>query len=337
MTCSRPSTTRNALSALSPSSNSANTENSPTLPDTVRTLGELFRYARTVLDDAALASPDADARALFAAATDAGPADIIFRGDEPYTDTAGRARLAQMLARRVAREPLQHILGTAPMMSLELKVGPGVFVPRPETELLAQWAIDRARELVASDVVKHGDVVKPKVVDLCTGSGALALAIADAVPEAQVVAVELSAAARKWAEQNIAAYGDGRVRLLAGDVTDRELIGADGALAQWVGQTDIVVSNPPYMPEATEVDPEVRADPHDAVFGGDDGLDVIRPMMNLVDGLVRPGGFVGIEHDDSSGGDVSALLADTWHYADVRVHQDFAGRDRFTVARKPGA
>ncbi|MDO5029409.1 MAG: peptide chain release factor N(5)-glutamine methyltransferase [Corynebacterium sp.] len=316
---------------MSPSKRSANTENSPTLPDTVRTLGELFRYARTVLNDAALTSPDADARALFAAATGAGPGDIIFRGDEPYTDSAGRARLVHMLARRVAREPLQHILGTAPMMSLELKVGPGVFVPRPETELLAQWAIERAGELVASDVVK------PKIVDLCTGSGALALAIADALPEAQVVAVELSAAARKWAEQNIAAYGDGRVRLLAGDVTDCELIGADGALAQWAGQTDIVVSNPPYVPEATEVAPEVRADPHDAVFGGDDGLDVIRPMMNLVDGLVRPGGFVGIEHDDSSGGDVSALLADSWHYADVRVHQDFAGRDRFTVARKPGA
>lgn len=313
---------------MKPSSPTPAENSSPTLPDSVRTLGELFRYARRTLDDAALASPDADARALFAAAVNAGPADIIFRGDEPYTDEAGRKHLAEMLARRVAREPLQHIIGTAPMMSLELQVGPGVFVPRPETELLAQWAIDRARELVASGVVK------PKIVDLCTGSGALALAIADAVPEADVVAVELSERARAWAAKNIETYGNGRVHLVSGDVTDVQLIDDGGELADWVGETDIVVSNPPYVPEDTEVDPEVRADPHSAVFGGDDGLDVIRPMINLVDALVRPGGVIGIEHDDSSGSDVSSLLKETWDYADVEVRRDFAGRDRFTVGRK---
>lgn len=313
---------------MKPSNPTPADSSSPILPDSVRTLGELFRYARRTLNDAALASPDADARALFAAATNAGPADIIFRGDESYPDEAARTQLAEMLARRVAREPLQHILGTAPMMSLELQVGPGVFVPRPETELLAQWAIDQARELVASDVVK------PKIVDLCTGSGALALAIAEAVPEVDVVAVELSEQARTWAAKNIEIYGDGRVRLIAGDVTSVQLIGDGAELADWVGKTDIVVSNPPYVPEGTEVDPEVRADPHSAVFGGDDGLDVIRPMMNLVDALARPGAVIGIEHDDCSGEDVSSLLRQTWHYSDVEVHRDFAGRDRFTVARK---
>lgn len=321
---------------MKPNKSGAGENNSQAVPDSVRTVGELFRYARTLLSDAALNSPDADSRALFHAATGFGAADVIFRGDEEYTvqsgpeAQAGRAKLAELLARRVTREPLQHILGTAPMMGLELAVGPGVFVPRPETELLAQWAIDRARELVA------GSVVKPKVVDLCTGSGALALAVADAVREAEVVAVELSAQARAWAARNIEAYGDGRVHLVAGDVTDAALIEGAPELARWAGDVDIVVTNPPYVPEAAaaQVDPEVLADPHFAVFGGEDGLDVIRPMMTLVDGLLPPGGVLGIEHDDSSGADVSRLLTDHWHYAEVRVHRDYAERDRFTTARK---
>lgn len=298
------------------------------MPDSARTVGELFRATRKALDDAALDSPDADARALFSAATGLNQSDIVFGRDGLYADESGRARLSELLARRISREPLQHILGTAPMMGLELAVGPGVFVPRPETELLAQWAIDGARELVTAGYTS------PKIVDLCTGSGALALAVADAVSQVQVVAVERSESARWWAAKNIAAFGQNRVRLVAGDVTDADRVATSSELADWVGKVDIVVSNPPYVPDDAAVDPEVLADPRSAVFGGPDGLTVIRPMMNLVDRLLAPNGVVGIEHDESSGADVSTLLTDRWHYADVTVHRDFAQRDRFTTGRK---
>lgn len=291
-----------------------------------------MRYTRSALIDAHLASPEADARAIFEAATSAGPADILFHGDEEYTGD-GRELLAEMIARRVAREPLQHILGTAPMLGLELAVGPGVFIPRPETELLAQWAINMARGLVGEGVGKL------RVVDLCTGSGALALAIAEEVPEANILAVELSDEALVWTRKNIAAceqrWGGPRVSLMQADVTDVSALRANQSLDDWWGNADIVVSNPPYVPDSTEVSEEVMADPHSAVFGGDDGLDVIRPMMNVVDALLRPGGVVGIEHDDSSGPDMMSLLGAQWEYASVSVKQDLADRDRFTVGKKP--
>nr|WP_120491349.1 peptide chain release factor N(5)-glutamine methyltransferase [Corynebacterium lactis] len=318
---------------MKPNNPSGTEQSSPGIPDSVRGLGELLRYVRTSLSDAGIASPEADARAIFGAATSMGPVDVIFRGDQEYSDEAGRTRLSEMLRRRLGREPLQHILGTAPMLGLELAVGPGVFVPRPETELLAQWAIDEARKLV------EGGVGKPRIVDLCTGSGALALAIADAVPESEILAVELSEEALVWTRTNLvdcqARWGGEWVSLVHGDVTDLAALRADEALATWWGRTDIVVSNPPYVPDDAEVSAEVLADPHTAVFGGSDGLDVIRPMMNVVDGLLRDGGVVGIEHDDSSGADMARLLGADWNYNAVAVQPDLAGRDRFTVGVKP--
>jgi release factor glutamine methyltransferase len=224
------------------------------------------------------------------------------------------AQYEQEVARRATREPLQHITGHAPFRNLVLAVGPGVFVPRPETELLVDAALP---ELTARD--------EPVVVDLCAGSGALALAIADEASNARVVAVEKSPVAIHWLRRN--ATGT-RVQIVTGDIGDRELLRA------WSGRVDVVVSNPPYVPAATLVDPEVRADPAEAVFAGVDGLDLIPTVISCAARLLRPGGFVALEHDDTQGEAVPSLLRADGHFIDVADHLDLSGRARFATARR---
>lgn len=317
------------------------------------TVGSLLAGVASALADAGCASPQADAEQLMMHVSGRSRTDLILsRRDPVVADDPLVTELPALVARRVAREPLQHILGTAPMGRLELAVGPGVFVPRPETEMVAEWCIAALGKTMLDDGAgrrkareEAGD--GPIVVDLCTGSGALALAIADRVPAASVTGVELDPAALEWARRNVDSCRElwagervprtGSVRILAGDVTDPALVDGDGApLADLRGRVDLVVSNPPYVPLATDVDAEVRHDPHHAVFGGDDGLDVIRPMMNIVRELLKPGGAIAIEHDDDSGADVSELLAGTGIYRGVEVHRDLAGRDRFTTAYRCG-
>jgi release factor glutamine methyltransferase len=228
------------------------------------------------------------------------------------------ARLRALAGRRAAREPLQHLLGTAAFRYLELAVGPGVFVPRPETELLAGWGIDRAGSA-------------PLVVDLCSGSGAVALSVAHEVPGARVVAVEKSPAALVWLRRNAAdraAAGDPPIDVVPGDVTDPDLLGPMS------GTVDLVLCNPPYVPDGVAVPPEVRADPAAAVFGGSDGLDVIAPVVRLAARLLRPGGLVGIEHDDVHGEPVPGLLRADGRFVDVADHPDLAGRPRWATARR---
>ena len=196
----------------------------------------------------------------------------------------------KMVDQRAKRIPLQHILGTAAMGDIDIEVGPGVFVPRPETELLLGWALA---------FLGSCDQHPPVVLDLCTGSGALALAIANARPDAVVHAVELEPRALAWARRNADAReqaGDAPIRLYQGDVTDRTL------LAGLEGGVDLIVSNPPYIPEGVELEPEVADhDPHSALFAGPDGLSVIKPMISNVARWLRIGGAVGIEHDDTNG------------------------------------
>ncbi|TSD93901.1 peptide chain release factor N(5)-glutamine methyltransferase [Skermania sp. ID1734] len=231
------------------------------------------------------------------------------------------ASYRDMVARRAKRIPLQHITGVAAMGAIDVEVGPGVFVPRPETELLLAWAL-------AFLEGRHA----PVVVDLCTGSGALALAIAHARPDATVHAVEIDPAACEWAQRNIgmrAAMGDTPTVLHAGDVTDAAL------LTDLDSSVDVVVSNPPYVPTNAALEPEVADhDPHWAVFAGPRGLDVIAPMTSTVARLLRPGGAAGVEHDDSNG----ALVAEGFvrcGFVDVREHIDLAGKPRFVVGRRP--
>ncbi|MEH0936302.1 peptide chain release factor N(5)-glutamine methyltransferase [Micromonospora psammae] len=232
-----------------------------------------------------------------------------------------RDRFDALVARRTAREPLQHLTGSAAFRHLELAVGPGVFVPRPETELLAGWGIEVARARPA-----------PVVVDLCSGSGAIALSVAQEVPGARVVAVERSPAALEWLRRNAAgraAAGDRPIEVVAADVTDPEL------LAELVGRVDVLLCNPPYVPRAVAVPPEVAGhDPDEAVFGGTDGLDVIRPVVDRAATLLGPSGALGVEHDDTHGAAVPGLLAADGRYTAVTEHRDLAGRPRFATASR---
>jgi len=220
-----------------------------------------------------------------------------------------------LVARRAAREPLQHLTGTAAFRYVELAVGPGVFVPRPETELLAGWAVDRAREAGPGVVV----------VDLCTGSGAIAKAVATEVPDATVHAVELDEGAHAWAVRNLAGTG---VDLRLGDFANE--------LGELAGLVDVISCNPPYVPLTAweSVAAEARDhDPHLALFSGDDGLDAIRVLERRAAALLRPGGVVGFEHADVQGESAPAVFTATGRWREVRDHVDLAGRARYTTAR----
>ncbi len=259
-----------------------------------------------------MASPERDADLLLSHVLGVG------LGRLPLVDdltTIQQASYETLLARRTAREPLQHLTGSAAFRHVELLVGPGVFVPRPETELLAGWAIEAALALDRPAVV----------VDLCTGSGAIAKAVADEVPEADVHAVELDEGALTWAERNLAGTG---VDLRHGDLAS--------AFEDLVGTVDVVVCNPPYIPlEAWEtVAAEARDhDPHLALFSGDDGLDAIRVLAQRAALLLRPGGVVGAEHADVQGESAPAVFAGSGRWIDVRDHDDLAGRARYVTAR----
>lgn len=229
------------------------------------------------------------------------------------------AEFEEFARRRAAREPLQHLTGVAPFRNFELLVGPGVFIPRPETEEVAQVAIDAARVAVALS----GHAV---VVDLCTGSGAIALAIALEVPESRVWAVELDAEAHQWATRNVEALGlRDRVTLLRGD--------ARTSLSDLNGSVDVVVSNPPYVPsDAVPKDPEVaNFDPAVALYGlGHDGLEVPRGIVAAAQRLLKPGGKFVMEHAEVQAEAARDLLANS-SWREVDTVSDLTGRPRMVV------
>jgi release factor glutamine methyltransferase len=271
----------------------------------------LRRAAADVLREAGVASPERDAELLLAHVLDVPLGRLVLVDD---VSPAQRERYDALVARRASREPLQHLTGTAAFRHVELLVGPGVFVPRPETELLAGWAVEAVAHLES-----------PVVVDLCTGSGAIARAVKDEVPGADVHAVELDDGAWAWAERNLAGTG---VDLRHGDFAT--------AFDDLLGTVDVVVCNPPYIPlEAWEsVALEARDhDPHLALFSGDDGLDAIRVLAVRAAALLRPGGVLGFEHADVQGEAAPAVLRATGRWHEVADHRDLAGRPRFTTAR----
>jgi release factor glutamine methyltransferase len=230
-------------------------------------------------------------------------------------------RFDALLDLRAGRVPLQHLTGRAPFRHLELAVGPGVFVPRPETELLVEWALERL-----------AGVAEPVVVDLGAGSGAIALSIAHEHPTARVLAVERDAGAIEWTRHNAAARaaaGDRPVQVLGGDMTSPQL------LPHLDGAVDLVVSNPPYVPDGARVPREVADhDPPLALWGGPDGLDVVRGLLRTAARLLRTGGHLGIEHADQQGSALPALVRAHGGFDDVADHGDLAGRPRFTTARR---
>ncbi|MBS1675368.1 MAG: peptide chain release factor N(5)-glutamine methyltransferase [Actinobacteria bacterium] len=279
---------------------------------------DLLRGAAARLAGAGVADPSVDAELLLGHVLGASRGEVqaaAIRGAEVSPVEA--AAFGALVVRRAAREPLQHLTGLAPFRHLELAVGPGVFVPRPETEIVAQFAIDALLSAASPE---------PIGVDLCAGSGAIALALATEVPHAQVHAVELSPQAHAWAARNTA--GRQNLHLVLGDLSD-ELIELDGTV-------DVVISNPPYVPDdAIPRDPEVRLhDPALALYGGADGLDVVRAISRRAWALLRPGGALVLEHAEVQGAAVRALLdADGWHA--TATHRDLTQRDRATTAIRP--
>lgn len=239
----------------------------------------------------------------------------LIRGDR--LTEQDEAALDALITRRAAREPLQHLTGLAPFRHLELVVGPGVFVPRPETETVAQFAIDAL--LSDADPAPIG-------IDLCTGSGAIALAMATEVPHARVFAVELSPDAHAWAARNTADADN--LTLVLGDLAD--------TLGELDGTAAVVISNPPYVPDdAIPRDPEVRLhDPSMALYGGPDGLDVVRVLSDRAMRLLRPGGLLVIEHGELQGEQIRGLLTDDGWRAPT-THRDLTQRDRATTALRP--
>jgi release factor glutamine methyltransferase len=257
------------------------------------------RDAVARLEAAGVASPEYDARALLRHAT--------ATGSEP----------GELIEARASRIPLQHLLGSAGFRYLELAVGPGVFVPRPETELL----VDAVLRVVDGNPT-------PRVVDLCAGSGAIGLSVAHEHPGATVDLVEASDSAIEWLRRN--SDGRDRVRIHHADLAD--------APDDSRGMIDVVVSNPPYVPldERDLVDPEVRDhDPDLALWGGEDGLDVIRRIAERATVLLRSGGSLVMEHSDRHGETVPELLNRAGFDA-VADHRDLTGRPRFATAVWPG-
>lgn len=244
-------------------------------------------------------------------------------------DEAAIAEVDRIVAARAGRGvPLQYLLGTAPSGRLELSVGPGVFIPRPETELLVEWILARLPAPTGG--------VGPVVVDLCAGSGTIALEIAHARPDARVHAVELHEAALDWLRRNAAARadaGDTPIEIHHGDATDPHL------LPRLRGRVAAVVSNPPYIPLTDDLPAEVLGhEPTTALFGGTDGLVVVVPLVGLAASLLAPGGHLAVEHDDTTGAEVAAVVGRRGGFGTVEQHTDLAGRPRFvTATRHDGA
>ncbi|WP_020386471.1 peptide chain release factor N(5)-glutamine methyltransferase [Kribbella catacumbae] len=271
----------------------------------------LLAEATAQLAEAGVASPDYDAAELLAHVT--GVRRMQLGMVQPTADQL--AQYAVLLARRAQREPLQHLTGTAAFRYRDLAVGPGVFVPRPETEVLVGWILDRI-----------ADVENPLVVDLCSGSGAIAGAVATERPDSTVHAVELSAEACVWARRNLAGTG---ATLHEGDI--------DGCLPELDGQVDAVISNPPYIPLTAweSVTAEVRDhDPALALWSGDDGLDEIKVVAATAGRLLKPGGWFGCEHADVQGESAPAVFAATGLFTEVRDQHDLSGRHRFATGRR---
>ncbi len=286
-------------------------------------LRALLRAATGRLTEAGVDSPEHDARALAVHVLGlARPSDLLLADDPTEVQAAA---FEELLARRADRVPLQHLTGTVGFRYLELEVGPGVFVPRPETESVVQWAVDA--------VHAHGWTA-PLAVDLCTGSGTIAFALANELPGATVHAVERDEAALAWTQrnaQNRVKAGDPAVQLHLGSAEDA-LPGLDGTL-------DLVISNPPYVAttEAHIPDPEVLDhDPGIALWAGEDGLDVIRLVEQAARRLLKPGGLLVVEHSDRQGSTAPALLLAAGGWDEVQDHRDYAGRDRFVTARWTG-
>ena len=273
-------------------------------------LRQVIDAAAVALAEAGVGSPrvDAELLAAHAASTDRGRLALAEPGPE-FCE-----RYDELVARRAERVPLQHLTGTAAFGPVTVQVGPGVFIPRPETESLLEWAV--AQPLSQ----------RPVIVDLCTGSGALAVALSKHWPDARVIGVDDSEDALGYARRNTAGTP---VELIQGDVTQA------GLLAELDGQVDLVVANPPYIPDGAALEPEVAEhDPPHALFAGPDGMAVIHRVVELAARLLRDGGRCAVEHDDTTSARTVEAFTRTERFVDVTARLDLADRPRFVTATR---
>lgn len=256
---------------------------------------------------------DAEELAAHVAGTDRGRLAVLDPpGDEFFT------RYHDLVTARRNRVPLQHLTGTAAFGPMKLHVGPGVFIPRPETEVMLEWALKPATAQRLPS--------RPVIVDVCTGSGALAVALARYWPGARVLGIDDSQTALDYAQRNAAGTG---VELARADVT------TPGLLADLDGRVDLVVANPPYIPEGAVLDPEVaQHDPPHALFGGADGMSVIAAVVTLAGRWLRQSGLFAIEHDDTASSRTVELISGTGLFEDVTARRDLAGRPRFVTSTR---
>ncbi|KUI13975.1 protein-(glutamine-N5) methyltransferase, release factor-specific [Mycobacterium sp. GA-1285] len=274
------------------------------------TLSQTIDAAASVLAEAGVATPRVDAELLAGhlLGTDRGRLRFVEAGPD-FT-----ARYDALVARRARRIPLQHLVGTAPFGPVDVHVGPGVFIPRPETEALLEWAL--AQRLPDA----------PVIVDLCTGSGALALALSNNRPDARIIAVDDSEAALGYARRNLAGTA---VEVLRADVTEPAL------LPELDAAVDLVVANPPYIPDGAQLEPEVAEhDPAHALFGGPDGMRVIEAISGLAARWLRTGGSVAVEHDDTTSQRTVECFRRSTRFGNVTARHDLTGRPRFVTARR---
>jgi release factor glutamine methyltransferase len=276
-------------------------------------LVELLAEATTQLAAAHVPSPRVDAELLAAHVLELARGRLLSASD--LTDDQVK-KYRELVRRRADRVPLQHLTGTAPFRHLQLRVGPGVFVPRPETELLVEWGLEWLLGRTGCTVV-----------DLCAGSGAIAGAIATETTGHHVFAIERDAGAWSYLRDNVGPAG---VVVIGADVLEPR---------SFDGTVDLVLCNPPYVPEIGRagLPPEVTEhDPHNAVFGGTDGLQLIRPLIGRIAAILRPGGAFAIEHDDTHAYVVPTLVDADGRFEKVELHHDLARRPRFTTATRAG-
>lgn len=274
------------------------------------------------LAHAGVPSPGVDAELLAAHVTGFSRGELLAQVHQGFELSGEQAHaLEALVVRRESREPLQHLVGAAPFMSFEVAVGPGVFVPRPETESLAERAIQAASSMALGDEGL-------RVIDLCSGSGVLGIALARAIPHARVTALELSDEALPYLERNIS--------VLAPEITLLHTSVEEWASGVGDEAYDLIVANPPYVPSA-EVpnDPEVQKfDPPMALYGGDDGLDIVRVITRAAARAVRRGGVLMMEHSNLQGEAVRDVFR-CHDFRTVSTEQDLVGRDRFTQGYRP--
>ncbi len=295
------------------------------------TVREVLKWATTKLSTAQCTSPETDAQLLLAFALKVDRKNLP--ADQELT-TDQSAKFTELIEKRAQRIPLQHLTGQAFFRYLELEVGPGVFIPRPETELLVEAGLVELNKKSGAKLA----------VDLCAGSGAIALSLALESPNTTVNAVEVSTQAFVWLEKNVAAHSEQLARLNSTVITYNEDATNLNVLSALNGTVDVVLSNPPYIPdEMIPREPEVRDhDPKLALFGGPDGLDVARKVSIVAANLLKPNGFFGMEHADVQGESAVDLLRNTGGknleiWSQVIDHVDYNQLPRFVTAIRTSA